>query len=627
MATIKIPHKGQGHKMLVDRIQPRIKMAEKVNTQQHTKWKRAEERILAYVPESDVDARRRNARDNGKPQYTTLQLPYTYALVMSVHTYLTSVFFARTPVHQFTGRHGEGEQSIQALEALIDYQTTVGGAQGPYYTWLYDTLKYGIGITGEYWVRDEIQYSTIQTDQVTGKQVTETRRGVGYEGNKVYNVSPFDFLPDPRVPVGQFQQGEFCAAKRRISWNSIIKRKAQGYYTNIEELKTSVGTTEPQTESHSALTRPGSDAADTSKINGHPSLVEVYEFYIELIPSEWELSKSEFPEKWVFTVTKDFSVVIGAEPLGLLHNKFPFNVLECEIEAYGAYNRGVPEIIEPLQHTMDWLVNSHFYNVRAVLNNLFVADPSRIVMKDLENSEAGGVIRLKPEAYGQDLNSFFKQIPVADVTQTHINDIQLVQAFGERALGANDQIMGALAGGGRKTATEIRTSTGFGVNRLKTITEYMSATGFSEHAQKLVSNSQQFYSGEKKFKIVGSLMTDAGVSFVNVTPESIMGFYDVVPVDGVLPVDRMAQANLWKEILLNVGRVPQIAMQYDLSKIFAWMANIAGLKNISQFKVQVLPPGAGPAPGSIPINPAAMANPNMPRMPLSNSQTTGISEV
>lgn len=187
--------------------------------------------------------------------------------------------------------------------------------------------------------------------------------------------------------------------------------------------------------------------------------------------------------------------------------------------------------------------------------------------------------------------------------------------------------MGALAGGGRKTATEIRTSTGFGVNRLKTITEYMSATGFSEHAQKLVSNSQQFYSGEKKFKIVGSLMTDAGVSFVNVTPESIMGFYDVVPVDGVLPVDRMAQANLWKEILLNVGRVPQIAMQYDLSKIFAWMANIAGLKNISQFKIQVMPPGMGPAPGSIPINPAAMANPNVPRMPLSNSQTTGISEV
>jgi hypothetical protein len=164
-----------------------------------------------------------------------------------------------------------------------------------------------------------------------------------------------------------------------------------------------------------------------------------------------------------------------------------------------------------------------------------------------------------------------------------------MQAIGERTLGVNDQIMGAMPSGGRKTATEVRTSTGFGVNRLKTTSEYMSATGFSEHAAKLVSNSQQYYDIVKKFRIVGTLAQEAGVKFLLVTPDAIAGQYDFVPVDGTLPIDRYAQANLWKELLAAMSQVPQVMLQYDLGRIFAWVATIAGLKNINQFKIQVMP--------------------------------------
>jgi hypothetical protein len=150
---------------------------------------------------------------------------------------------------------------------------------------------------------------------------------------------------------------------------------------------------------------------------------------------------------------------------------------------------------------------------------------------------------------------------------------------------------------------------------MKTITEYMSATGFSKHAQKLVQSSQQFYDVEGKLRIVGDLALTAGQQFINVTPEMIAGFYSVVPVDGTLPVDRMAQANMWKEIMLGITRMPpQILQTYDFGKIFAWMSQIAGLKNINQMKIQVVPDGmaqqqaqagnvvpirqlAGPSPG------------------------------
>ena len=86
---------------------------------------------------------------------------------------------------------------------------------------------------------------------------------------------------------------------------------------------------------------------------------------------------------------------------------------------------------------------------------------------------------------------------------------------------------------------------------------------------------------------------EAGMAFIDVSPEDIQGFFDLVPVDGTLPIDRMAQANLWKEIMGNLRMMPpQVAMGYDWTRIFAWVASIAGLKNINNFKIQVMPDAA-----------------------------------
>ena len=586
--TMAIEKNGPLHRKLKPMLESRINMARRRHDLQHDIWKRAEESVLAYVPESDLDSKRKLARDSGRPSYTTIKIPYSYALLMAAHTYWTSVFFARNPVLQFAGRHGESEIQVQAIEALIAYQIETGNALAPYYIWLYDAGKYGVGIIGTYWEQEIIRYSHIEPDPDNeGQGILITDEVQGYEGNKSYNVSPWDFLPDPRVPVGRFQEGEFVAVRRRVAWNDMKRRERLGYYTNLEHLKGGTGGTGPSSQ-HSELVRP----EDTDYISGHeegsprhPAIVKMYEVYVDLIPDEWGLGPSSYPEKWVFSITDDLGTIIGAQPLGLMHGKFPFDVLESEVEAYGAWNRGIPQIIEPLQDTMDWLLNSHFYNVRAALNNMFIADPTRIVIKDLQNPVPGMVARLKPEAYGSDIRTFFQQLQVQDVTRSHTQDMQNILTISERVTGINDQILGVLGAGGRKTATEIRTSTGFGVNRLKTASEYMSATGFNPHASKMVQQSQQYYSQEKQLRLVGDLALQDQGRFLRVTPESIAGFYNFVPVDGTLPVDRLAQANLWKEILTALRNVPQILAQYDMAKIFGHIAQLTGIRNLNQFKV------------------------------------------
>ena len=635
--TLALPKESPLHQRICKKIEARMNLSIQEQQKRHDKWQEAEERTLAYVPENELDAARTRKRDAGEPKYTTIQIPYSFAVLMSAHTYWTSVFFARSPIHQFSGRHGEGEMQIQAMEALISYQVDVGQMMVPYYIWLYDSGKYGHGVLCSYWDRQKLRYGSLveMDDPASGRPALwqATQEIEGYQGNSVFNVSPWDFYNDPRKSLKEFQKGEFCARRIRMSWNDTLRRQDLGYFNkNIDSLKDHHATERSSGVMSTVLERPAFDKlliGDNEKDDKHPAGWIGFEFYVELVPREWGLGKGSYPEKWCFSITEDFRLIVGASPMGYVHCQYPFDVLESEIEGYGSFTRGIPEIMEPVQNTVDWLVNTHFFNVRASLNNQFLVDPSKIVIKDAQNSGPGFIWRLRPEAYGTDLAKMFMQIPVQDVTRAHMADFQAMLGVGERTLGINDQIMGSLnTGSARKTATEVRTTTGFGVNRQKTICEFMSAQGFGPHAQKLVQNSQQFYSAEQKFRRVGSFIYDAGEAFMSVSPADIVGFFDLVPVDGMMPIDRMAQTNLWKELMAGIRMMPpQVAMSYDWAKIFGWVAMLGGLRNINQFKVQVLPPGVAPAGNVVPlrgVQPALPAPAAEGRSPVSfgNSAST-----
>lgn len=589
--TLKLaPENNRLHEKIITEVDSRIKMAEHRHGDMHETWQKAEDTINMYVPENADDAKRRVERDvRGRPVYTTLKVPYSYALLMSAHTYVTSVFFGRSPVLQFAGRHGETEMSVQALEAVIAYQNLVGRMMAPYYLWVYDAWKYGTGIIGTYWDKEIHHYSQLTQDE-TGNPVYVTNQVAGYSGNKVYNISPWDFLPDPRVPVNQFHRGEFCAIYRTISWNELKLREAQGYYMNVDRIQRSYGRPLGRDMVRNA-NQPAQPNEQGDLRSGKPQWVGAYEVYVTLIPSDWGLGSMKMPEKWVFTVTADCTLCIQAQPLGLVSQLYPIDIWQPEPDAYGLWARGLPAAAESIQNTMDWLINSHFYNVRSMANGRYVYDPSRIDAAGLEEGTPGWTAALRPEAWGTvtDIRQVFMQLQATDATAMHMQDFERMFAMGERAFGISDQIMGAM-GSGRKTATEVRTTAGFGVNRLKTSSEYMSAGGFMDHAGRLVKNTQQYMDAPLKVRIVGDLMKFAGPQFMQVTPEAIAGDFDFVPVDGTMPVDRFAQATLWKDILGQLRGFPQLMMQYDLGKIFAWVAGLAGIKNMDQFRI------AGPLP-------------------------------
>lgn len=593
MINIDLPVSGKLHKFLKDAILERKRLSDRKMADYRCQWDRADDAFKAYIPTKDADQLKKDKKKyGGELDYITLEVPYTYGIVMTIHMYLASVFLARTPVYQAGARHAESQDSVFALEALLDYQYRAGKHGPVLYNWIFDMCKYNLGVVGTYWDNEIILSSEIveAPSTVFGIALGKTKKQrvvkevPGFSGNRLFNVRVHDFLPDPRKPISKFQEGEFCGRFTTLGWHELLT----GPYINLKELKQQ--NLDKMSKGYQDSGSPRIDLpmrANEGESDKLPSYVDVLEMYVKVIPKLWGLGEETRPEIWVFTLANE-EIIIGARPLGCLHNQFPFSILEGALGHSEFVKLGTVEIMRPLADVISWLFNSHFYNVRKNLNDTRVVDPSRVVMKDVTKGVMGGIWRLKPEAYGSDPRLAVHQFQHVDVTRSHITDAMAVENMMQKILGVMDTVMGAVDAGGRKTATEVRQSSGFSVNRIKSVAEYNSGLGFDPLFTQLVKNSQQYYDDDKKFRAAGNLLSSAG-RLLDITPESIAGFYDFVPVDGTLPVDRIAQATFWKEMIMQLATSPY-APFWDVNEMIAHTMELQGERNIQRFKVQMQSP-------------------------------------
>lgn len=591
------------HQIVLSALRERFNLADEKVSDRHNKWAENEERYLAYIPATEEDEVLAAKRSTGSgPQTTTLVIPMSYALLMTWHTYMVSVLLGRAPIHQWEGRTQKGEAGKMPLESLMDYQTRVGEHLVPYYVWLLDTGKYGLGIMGGYW-EDNVSHITERREvpmmfngiPVPGKMKEQTviREIPGYEGNKLYNIHPTKCWFDPRVPLMEYQKGEFVI----VDLGSTSRFEV---LTNPNFFNKDVATKFNRDGDPSEYFRSG-------QLEVPDEEAEVYEpaeamsvgsfrpkeYYVRLVPKDWGLGPNEDREIWVFTVLGDL-VIVGAEPLGSYSGKYPVHVSEHEPDGHQLSKRSFLEIVGPMQDFMDWLVNTHRLNVAKALNDTLIVDPSLVYLSDIRDPLPGKLVRARPRAYGQGmLDKAVHQLRMQDVTQQHLATTQVIQQMMQRVSGVTEQVMGMLQPGGRKSATEVRTSATFGVNRLKTEAEFLSASAWQPLAQQLLQNTQQWMSREVQLRMVGDsasfMSTQELEKFLTVGPEDIKGFFDYVPVDGSLPVDRMAQASVLTNLLGQMGQVPGVLASYDMGGLFGWVAEMMGAKGVSRFKIQLTP--------------------------------------
>jgi hypothetical protein len=306
---------------------------------------------------------------------------------------------------------------------------------------------------------------------------------------------------------------------------------------------------------------------------------------IELIPAELGLGKSERVEKWFFAIGNGRQILM-AERFDSDHDMHPFAVTEPYTMGHSFGSMGMADLMGPMQSTVSWFINSHIHNVRSALNNMFVVDPSMVEMQDLKNPEPGKLIRLKRAAFGQDVRSILQQLKVTDTTKDHMKDLETITRFADGISAITDNVRGLQDGGGRKTATEVRTSGEAAASRLASHVRLISAQSITDLTEMMSLNYQQLISEEFQIRILGK---DGMENPIRITPEDLLGDFHYPINDGTLPLDRVAMVDVWKELFMGIAGDQELRQSFDIKEIFKWIADLSGAKSLDRFELNPMP--------------------------------------
>lgn len=573
------------------------------------RWGWMEQKVQAYVALPNYeDAMRQLENDRGAPpEPVKVIVPYTYATLHAAATYLAMVLIGRRPIFPLMATSGTTAEKARHMETAIQANLQATKAYEELWQYIWDSLIYSFGATRIGWEEKEGKIL-----QIGPQGQREVRRALKYAANKLNAIDPYRAFPDPRVPIHQCnERGDF------FFWTSdqskmILKDMERGNILRWVD--------EATAKRHNPQANPElpavADSRRRARIGGNgtwnPAPSDVVGFWtvregtVRLVPKDWGFGDEEESELWKFSWTANCQIM-QAEPLNMVHDKHPVSCTEPISFGHEFGSLAWADLIGPFQDILSWLVNSRMENVRTTMHNQFIADPARIEMQDLRSPAPGKVIRLKAAAIGTPVNEAIRQLVVMDNTQGHFNDIQLLRMLADSTTGINDNMRGVQTNAGRRSATEARMSMQAGASRLSQIAVRISSQGFMGVAEQMISNIQQLMPDEMWVEMTGD---DGQPQSTLLTPDMIMGTFDYQVSDGSLPFDKMALVEVWKEILFGVAQDPELRQRYDIGRLFDYVAELGGAKNIQSFERQqtgrpnIIGPEQEPPQGSVPVGAA-----------------------
>jgi hypothetical protein len=588
------------HVKLLAHLISRIKTSEDHMLSMHARWQANEQQMQAFVMLNDFEEALKKMNEQGKPPSPiSITVPFTFATVQTIVTYLFHTFGGRKPIFALGAHSATQADKILGGEQLLQYNCDRTRFIRHLYQFLLDDAIYGFAAMRMLWkTRTRRVWQTEALDPAAQEIATslvgvplEPKRSqatqVVFEGSDVATIDPWCFFPDPQVPLADLsEKGEFVAWRAFVGKHELLRQELDGKVFHIAHIGEAAPDSASTNSARTRRTGGNSTAAyTTSQVDQKRHKIDQIAIWIS--PKKYGLSDSAETALWLFSIAND-KQIIAAEPLDLFHGRLPVECCESNTLGYSTNNMSIVDYLTPMNDTMSWLINSHIYNVRASMNNQWVVNPNLVEMKDLENPEPGKLIRLKniPFNTNFDVRSAISQLQVGDVTAGNLGELQQFARMGADLSGASDNLRGIQETGGRKTATEVRVSGEAGASRLAAKAKLISAQAMIGIAEQMLCNYQQFMTKEYEFKVLGNV----GEQSIMVNSESLNATDFYFPIhDGTLPLDKLGMVDLWREIFNGVLSDPtgQLRQSYDITKIFEFIAKLGGAENIENFRVQV----------------------------------------
>ncbi len=589
------------HETLRSRIWERARMSRNEISKRFPSWRETDKTLTTYIDLSQVKGDKEDElklKDPTKP--LSIVFPYSYSMLEALLTYLSMAFF-QDPMFQYEGVEDDDTVGAMLMELVIRLHCIKNKVPLAIHTILRDALGYGVGIGIPEWHRQygrKIVKASVTTQSELGTETQSMNQFVPsllFEGNALSNIDPYMWLPDPSVSSDNIQKGEFIGWVDRSNYMNLLSQENQpdsGMF-NVRYLKgkNNKRSTLALDESD-RQTKFGGSTDMHRAISGTISPVDIIHMYITLIPKEWKLSKSESPEKWYFELAGD-DVIIACERADHNHGQYPMAVASPEYDGYSITPIGRMEVLYGLQHTLDFLFNSHVANVRKAINDMLVVDPYLVNINDLKDPQPGKLIRLRRPAWGRGVDKVVQQLQVTDITRLNISDSAYITQWMDRISGADQSMQGALrmSGPERLTGAEFSGTRSSAVSRLQRLAMIIGMQFMQDVGTQFAVHTQQYMTQEAYVNVAGRYAEQLMKNFTNgktrgrVSPSDLAINYDLIVRDGSIPGGNFSQS--WIELFKIIGTSPELMGQFDVTRIFTYIAQQLGAKNVEDFRRNV----------------------------------------
>jgi hypothetical protein len=591
---------SQEHNRLQKEVSIRALESSREMSKRYDSWKKVDQTLTAYVK---LDESEKNIKDKDSRKPVSIVVPYSYATLETILTYFVTAFL-EDPIFRYVGSGPEDVIGAILLEKIIEHQTIQFKAALNLHTMYRDSLSYGMGVVTPTWdrkwgwkavVQDAGYMSSFLGKFVSTKKVRGREETILFEGNRLKNIDPYRYLPDPNVPIHDVQQGEFVGWIEQTNYMKLLElEKNDSDVFNVKYLK-GIGS-----GGRSQFDKSRSDSGRSERFGQNSqfgsdmttSPIDVIWMYWTLIPKDQKLGSSEYPEKWLFGFAAD-KVLICAKQLNLNHNMYPVAVCAPDFDGYSATPVSRLELMYGMQEALDWLFNSHMTNVRKAINDMLIVDPSLINMADLADPQPGKLIRMRRSAWGRGVDQAVKQLQVNDITRTHIGDAGTVIEYMQRTSAATDSVSGMIRKTGeRVTAQEDKSTRQSALSRLTKAAKIASLQAMQDIGYMFAVHTQQLMSQETYVKASGTWMEVLKAEYgdnsrILVKPFDIIVDYDVTVKDGSTAVGGDTEG--WIEVFRIMAAQPQLYQNFDMVRIFKHVARIMGAKDINEFVLKTGP--------------------------------------
>jgi hypothetical protein len=570
----------------------------------YSDWDHALEVYQQQIDEDAKDVRAKKKREPAKQI-----IPLSYAQVNTFATYLTSLYGQNASLFELEPSGSEDFKLRETSEAILDREVRLNKLYSKIYAFCLDVGRFSIGVFKTSW-----EYRTIKVkpegtsaniisffspeslaDELSVNEVSQEQEIMVCEGTKVYNVSPYNWYPDTRLPLMRWEEGEFVADETVMHVRELARREGVYGIENVERMSTR------EYEERGETRLEGFDPSkDTDSKGGKNFMVAVTTMQRRLVPKDYGLSESDEEELWVIEIANDKRIV-RAEKMEDANMRFTYFAGLLSSDLHARPCDSLSGVIDKLQETITWLMNTRIESVKNNIEKQLVVHPQFIEVEDLQTRSP--YIRLKKSApVIGGVKNFIEQLRTSDPTVTHVQDAQELMRVMQSVSGVSENAMGNFASG-RRSATEARNVAAGSGARLKLVGTNIWEMALGPLGRVMLINARQWMSEETFYKVIGEESDETMEAWEEFHKEEwweLVGNEDYFVFDATSQSEKGFVAQSLQELTIALIGNPEMlaATNLDVVKMITRIQELRGVKNLSQFKKdEPIIPTIGGLPG------------------------------